>query len=146
MLRGTGVAGTASITGGTSQWNDGSNSAPSIAFASAPTTGLFKDSGGYIGFAVSGTYCAMLQSTNGWIVRSDGFFSWASGGTPTTADTQIGRGSAGVIKFASANSFSANGSVATSMTSLGPTGSHTTIQEWLTIQNASGTVRYIPCY
>ncbi len=42
--------------------------------------------------------------------------------------------------------FVANGSVATTVTSLGPTGSHTTIQEWATIPNASGVTRYIPLY
>jgi hypothetical protein len=40
----------------------------------------------------------------------------------------------------------ANGSVATTMSSLGPTGSHTTVQEWLTVKNAAGTTRYIPLY
>jgi hypothetical protein len=40
----------------------------------------------------------------------------------------------------------ANGIVATTMTSLGPAGSHTTVQEWLTITTHSGTTRYIPCY
>lgn len=42
--------------------------------------------------------------------------------------------------------FVANGSVATTVTSLGPTGSHTTIQEWLQVTDANGTIRYIPCY
>lgn len=42
--------------------------------------------------------------------------------------------------------FTGNASVATTMTSLGPAGSHTTIQEWFTIINASGLVRYIPAY
>jgi hypothetical protein len=42
--------------------------------------------------------------------------------------------------------FSANGSVATSLTSLGPTGAHTTVQEWFTVTDASGTVRYIPAF
>lgn len=42
--------------------------------------------------------------------------------------------------------FAANGSVATTMTSLGPAGSHTTVQEWFKITDASGTVRYIPAY
>lgn len=42
--------------------------------------------------------------------------------------------------------FVANGSVATTMTSLGPTGSHTTIQKWLTVVDNTGTVVYIPCY
>ena len=49
------------------------------------------------------------------------------------------------LKFASA-SIAANGSVATAMSSLGPTGSHTTIQEWLVVKNASGVVRYIPMF
>ena len=53
--------------------------------------------------------------------------------------------SSGVVKFGSP-SFTANGSVATAMSSLGPTGSHATIQEWLTIQDSGGTVRYIPCF
>lgn len=40
----------------------------------------------------------------------------------------------------------ANGAVATAMSSLGPAGSHTTIQEWLTITNSAGVVRYIPAF
>jgi hypothetical protein len=49
------------------------------------------------------------------------------------------------IKFAS-TSIIANGSVATAITSVGPTGSNTTVQEWLQVRNASGTIRYIPCF
>ncbi len=40
--------------------------------------------------------------------------------------------------------FAANGSVATALSSVGPTGSHTTVQEWITITDASGVVRYVP--
>jgi hypothetical protein len=36
--------------------------------------------------------------------------------------------------------------VAVTITSLGPTGSHTTIQEWMSFKDASGVVRYIPAY
>lgn len=43
------------------------------------------------------------------------------------------------------DSTSANGTVATVLGSLGPAGSNTTVQEWLTI-NINGTVRYIPCF
>jgi len=50
------------------------------------------------------------------------------------------------VKFGGTGTFTANGAVATTMTSLGPVGSHTTIQEWLTITDAAGVVRYIPCY
>ena len=42
--------------------------------------------------------------------------------------------------------WTANGSVATTMTSLGPTGSHATVQEWFTVTDSGGTVRYIPAY
>jgi hypothetical protein len=50
------------------------------------------------------------------------------------------------VQFGNAASFTANGSVATTLTSLGPTGSHTTVQEWLTVKDAAGTTRYIPAY
>lgn len=55
-------------------------------------------------------------------------------------------GTGGTVQFNNSSSFSANGSVATAMSSVGPTGSHTTVQEWLTIVNAGGTTRYIPCF
>lgn len=42
--------------------------------------------------------------------------------------------------------WSANGAVATALTSVGPTGSHTTVQEWFTVKNASGVTRYIPAF
>lgn len=43
-------------------------------------------------------------------------------------------------------SFTANGAVVTTLTGVGPTGANTTVQQWLTIKNASGTTRYIPCF
>jgi len=43
-------------------------------------------------------------------------------------------------------SWTANGTVATTMTSLGPTGARTTIQKWLTVKDDGGTTYYIPAY
>jgi hypothetical protein len=43
------------------------------------------------------------------------------------------------------DSSSANGSVATVLGSVGPAGSNTTVQEWLTV-DLGGTTRYIPCF
>lgn len=43
------------------------------------------------------------------------------------------------------DSTTANGTVATVLGSVGPTGSNTTVQEWLTI-DINGTTRYIPCF
>lgn len=42
--------------------------------------------------------------------------------------------------------WAANGAVATSLTSLGPTGSHTTVQEWFTVLDSSGVQRWIPAF
>lgn len=50
------------------------------------------------------------------------------------------------IKFSSAASFSANGSVATVLGSLGPVGASTTVRKWLTIKDDGGTTGYIPVY
>jgi hypothetical protein len=145
-LRGTGVSGVASITGGTAQFSDGTSGAPSIAFASSPTTGWYLDTGtGRIVTRVAGAdACGFLG--NNLILPSGGKVVWTSGGVTATGDTVIQRGSAGVVQFASANSFSANGSVATVLGSLGPTGSHTTVQKWLTIQDNGAVVGYIPMF
>lgn len=51
----------------------------------------------------------------------------------------------GTLKGA-AGTFTANGSVATALSSVGPAGSHTTVQEWLMVTDTGGTVRYIPCF
>lgn len=45
------------------------------------------------------------------------------------------------------DAFVANGSVATNLGSVGPAGSHTTVQEWLAIKHpSSGVVRYLACF
>jgi hypothetical protein len=55
---------------------------------------------------------------------------------PTTGGTV--RVGAGMI--------AANGIVATALTNVGPTGAHTTVQEWLTVKNPAGVVRWIPMF
>lgn len=62
-------------------------------------------------------------------------------GTPATSALTL---PSGTIKLS--NAFATNGSVATVLTSLGPTGSHTTVQEWLTFTDGNGVVRYIPAF
>jgi hypothetical protein len=65
-------------------------------------------------------------------------------GNNTWSGTNIFSGS---ISLSGANSmFSTNGAVATVLGSIGPTGSHTTVQTWLTIVDNTGTTRYIPCF
>jgi hypothetical protein len=67
-------------------------------------------------------------------------------GSDTNIDLCLMPKGTGVLKLGNSGSFAANGSVATTMTALGPAGSSTTIQEWLKIKNSSGTTQYIPCY
>lgn len=52
----------------------------------------------------------------------------------------------GGIKFTDPADFSANGGVATALTSVGPAGANTTVQTWLTIRDNTNTIRYIPCF
>lgn len=52
----------------------------------------------------------------------------------------------GVIQLSATNCFTANGSVATAFSGVGPTGSHTSIQTWLTVLDDMGNTRYVPCF
>jgi len=52
----------------------------------------------------------------------------------------------GELQFFNGASWATNSNVATTMTSLGPQGSHTTVQQWLVVVNNTGTVRFIPAY
>lgn len=78
----------------------------------------------------------------------------ATGNTPVLAaygddpnvDLAISPQGTGLVKFGNGNTMAANGTVATALTSVGPTGSHTTVQEWLQVKNASGVIRYIPAF
>lgn len=104
---------------------------------SASSVFLFEDSSGHAHFQVS-----PVASSSDYV----NIISAASGSAPQvsttgTSDLKLSPGS-GYVEFATV----ANGAVATAMSNVGPTGSHTTIQEWLAIKNASGTVRYIPLF
>jgi hypothetical protein len=55
--------------------------------------------------------------------------------------------SSGIIEIGTTGAFAANSNVATAMSSVGPVGSHTTIQKWLTITESDGsTVGWIPVF
>lgn len=65
--------------------------------------------------------------------------TWAASSTlqlnPSGGAVQLGSGA-----------FTANGTTSISLTALAPSGAHATVQEWLTIKDAGGTTRYIPCF
>jgi hypothetical protein len=58
--------------------------------------------------------------------------------------TLQGNGTGGV-EFGS-GTWTANGSTSLSLTNIAPSGAHATVQEWFTVRNASGAVRYIPAF
>ncbi len=68
------------------------------------------------------------------------------GGTDTNLDLKLTPKGTGILQVGTTGSMAANGAVATALSSVGPTGSNTTVQEWLQIKNSDGTVRYIPCF
>jgi hypothetical protein len=63
-----------------------------------------------------------------------------------TAPTTLALQPSGGTVQVGAGCIAANGSVATVLGSLGPVGSHTAVQEWIAIKNASGVTRYIPAF
>lgn len=96
------------------------------------------------------TTAASAPSTTTYNVLADGIHTVSAtvtltSGTWTAAKSIQLAPSGGSLQVGS-GMFTANGAVAATLTSLGPTGSHTTVQEWLTVTNASGAVRYIPAY
>jgi hypothetical protein len=64
----------------------------------------------------------------------------------TNVDLVLAAKGTGMLKMGTSGMTVANGTVATAMTNLGPTGSHTTIQKWLQIKDSAGTTLYIPCF
>lgn len=154
---------TSIITNSSGTWTNAAlvlNSADRIYFNGTPTVtvaGYASNTGNdYIAYSsgvtglilVSGNVAA-LQITSSQVSLT---VPLVSSSTITTSTLTNGSGlltlgsSTGTIKFGGSGAFTANGAVATALSSVGPTGSHTTVQEWLTITDSAGTVRYIPCF
>lgn len=100
-------------------------------------TSTFLDAGGagMLGWAsqtatnaAGGTELAFVVTPNGAIANAEALRILNSG----------------QIKLTGAANAAANGSVATVLGSLGPVGSHTTVQEWLAVTMPSGNVRWFP--
>ena len=110
-------------------------------------TGFFflaTNSGAQIQLDVEHTASAVnnIRITGG-ATGSPGVVTASAVGSDTNIDFRIIAKGSGTLKT---NSIAANGTVATVLTSLGPTGAQTTVQEWLAIKNNSGVQRYIPMF
>lgn len=84
----------------------------------------------------------LMCSTGGTFLSATGIGTVATS-TMTVAGNLV---VSGTLSPKGTANWTANGSVATILTSLGPSGSHTTVQEWLTVVDTGGTTRYIPTY
>lgn len=135
--------------------------AASLGFPSISVTGSDTNISMVISAKNSGTVVIQSGNGNALTVQSAGGTTFngiqivgaATGNPPsvfaTGGDTNInlvlgGQGT-GNIQFTTP-SFTANGTTATLLGSVGPAGANTTVQEWLTILDASGNTRYIPCF
>ncbi len=52
----------------------------------------------------------------------------------------------GILQVGGTTSWTANGTSGVLLTTMGPTAAGTNVAEWLTVQDASGSVRYIPAW
>jgi hypothetical protein len=107
---------------------------------------FFNDGGHGTAFVVAGIGSAIANKITAVPGATGNAPVINASGTDTNVNLALTSQGNGVVKFGSSSMFTANGAVGTSMTSVGPTGSHTTVQTWLTIVDNTGTTRYIPCY
>jgi len=98
-------------------------------------------------------YIARFLAAGGSPVNYVTFGNATTGNPPSIAttgdancDMQFTPNGCGLVRFGNAASFSANSAVATALGSVGPTGSHTTVQTWLTFKDNGGVTRYVPCF
>ena len=74
--------------------------------------------------------------------------TWTGASTLTLAANGSGAVALGsgsdALQLIGSGMFTANGSTSACVGSLGPSGVHSTVQEWLTVKDSAGTVRYIP--
>jgi hypothetical protein len=69
-----------------------------------------------------------------------------AGGADVNIDLVLRTKGTGQLQVGLAGQMAANGTVATALTAVGPTGANVTVQEWLQIKNSAGVIRYIPCF
>ena len=94
-------------------------------------------------FAVVTNAANYLQSMAGIAGHA---VSLSAQGSDSNIDLALKPKGSGTLRFSNASSFVAKGSVATTMTAVGPTGASTTVRKWLSIKDDAGNQLYIPCY
>lgn len=148
------VAGTGTFTGNTMVGaNSGTASLQNILTIAGSNAGTgagpflnFSDSTGNIGQV--GSRNAFIGGTSRNLdVSAFNGIDFITGNASQAALTLTSAGNAnfGGTTEGHPNGFTANGVVATAVTSVGPTGSHTTVQKWLTVNDGTNTF-YLPAF
>lgn len=133
-------------------FGDGTVAAPSIASSTNHASGVYFTTNA-LNVSANGIRSAQFNTATSGVnylsftpAATTAAPTVAAAGSDTNINLQLTPKGTGVVQFGTTGSFAANGSVATALTSVGPTGSHTTVQKWLTIQDSTGTTLYIPCF
>jgi hypothetical protein len=113
---------------------------PKVSSNAASALDLQTSGGTQFEIAHTASSVNFLQATGS--ASGAGTATLAASGTDTNIDIVLTPKGTGAVRLGTA----ANGSVATALSSVGPTGSHTTVQEWFAVKNASGVIRYIPAF
>lgn len=127
--------------------NGGGSAESRITVSNGTSTGFIAIAGtaygGYGAYVASSTvfYTASAAGLVAMADNAAGVFIICTGGNSERLRVDAG----GVLQVQSP-SIIANNTVATVLGSVGPTGSHTTVQEWLQFKNSSGTMRYVPAF
>ena len=124
-------------------WSNTNAAVNGIDFAGSPNVGIVVAANSVKHIDKTATY--LITSSSGVGFR----FSATAGNTtffvPGESDaTILFTGSSTLLSTLQPLSTVANGSVATALSSIGPTGAHTTVQEWFAIPDLNGTIRYVP--
>jgi hypothetical protein len=118
------------------------------------------NAGGYFPMDPGGSFWTIVPNAGGDNLVVNKGLAWANGTFTTSAietpgfkvdgsgnitAPSVGNGSA-ALEFTGSAQWTANGSVATALSNIGPTGSHTTVQTWFTVKDSGGVTRYIPAF
>ncbi|HEY2069837.1 MAG TPA: DUF2793 domain-containing protein [Rhizomicrobium sp.] len=115
-------------------------STPKVSSNAASALDLQTSGGTQFEIAHTASSVNFLQATGS--ASGSGTATLAAAGADSAIDIVLTPKGAGAVRLATV----ANGGVATALSSVGPTGAHTTVQEWFAVKNASGVVRYIPAF
>jgi hypothetical protein len=113
---------------------------PKVSTGAASALDLQTSGGTQFEIAHTASAVNFLQATGS--ATGAGTATLAATGTDTNIDVVLTPKGTGAVRLGTV----ANGAVATALSSVGPTGSHTTVQEWFAVKNASGVIRYIPAF